>query len=108
MPAADASASTLETAPPWPAATGTFGVCRERWSCWVGGAAAPTDRTAAPTARTARFRATGRRIRTSGKRLFAQPSSSPGPRQGGVRVCRTAVAGTLCGLRLEHGFVWDR
>ncbi len=73
MPAAEASRSTLETAPPYPTATGVFGAAGLPWA--VGGAAAPTDTTtAAETASTVRFRATGRRIRTSRERPFGQLS----------------------------------
>ncbi|CAM5737577.1 hypothetical protein STENM223S_07462 [Streptomyces tendae] len=85
MPAAEASRSTLATAPPYPTATGVF------WSagplCGVGGAAAPTDTTtAAETARTVRFRATGRRIRTSRE----SRSGSLVDRHGRVRSTREA------------------
>ncbi|CAM5409194.1 hypothetical protein SVIOM342S_10383 [Streptomyces violaceorubidus] len=64
MPAAEASWSTLATAPPYPTATGVLGAAGPLRG--VGGAAAAADTTtAAETARTVRFRATGRRIRTS-------------------------------------------
>ncbi|GGT21030.1 hypothetical protein GCM10010254_46880 [Streptomyces chromofuscus] len=78
MPAADASASTLATAPPWPTATGTFSIGAVRDS---EGAAAPTDTTAADTAATVSFLTTGRRIRTSSPGPFAQPNRWACPRQ---------------------------
>src|SRR5690606_9300832 len=81
MPAAEASASTLETAPPCPTATGTLaGGGPGSWGP-AGGAVAPTETTAAETARTVSFRATGRRMRTSGEGPLAQPTTSPCSRQ---------------------------
>ncbi|GHE36146.1 hypothetical protein GCM10018782_08100 [Streptomyces griseoaurantiacus] len=81
MPAAEASASTLATAPPWPTATGTFAGVVLVAGPWPGGAdggaAAPTDTTAAETASTAHFRATGRRMRTSSQEPSAQRNSVP-------------------------------
>src|SRR5690242_12347569 len=75
MPAAEASASTLATAPPYPTATGTFvtGALPAE-----GGAAAPTVTTAAETARTDSFRATGRPIRTSSPGTSAQRNQNRG------------------------------
>ncbi len=72
MPAAEASGSTLATAPPYPTATGVLGTAG--LLCAAGGAAAPTDTTAAETARTVRLRVTGRRIRTSREGPFGQLS----------------------------------
>jgi hypothetical protein len=91
IPAAEASASTLATAPPYPTATGTF-------SAGPGpppedpeeGGAAPTDITAAETATTARPRATERPIRTSSQRPSAQRNrpgmAASGPSRTPVQV----------------------
>ncbi|GHH33999.1 hypothetical protein GCM10018775_05990 [Streptomyces umbrinus] len=65
IPAAEASASTLATAPPYPTATGTFSAGPEPPEGPEEGGAAPTDITAAETATTARLRAPERPIRTS-------------------------------------------
>ncbi|GAA2972533.1 hypothetical protein GCM10010527_02470 [Streptomyces drozdowiczii] len=71
MPAAVASASTLETAPPYPTATGDLGGgagacagCADE-----AGAAAPTDTTAATTAANDTFRLMERRMRNLRRRI---------------------------------------
>ncbi|GHA20731.1 hypothetical protein GCM10010372_21100 [Streptomyces tauricus] len=72
-PAAEASASTLATAPPYPTATGTFSAGPEPPAAAPEeGGAAPTDTTAADTASTASLRATERPISTSSQRFSAQ------------------------------------
>ncbi len=81
IPAADASGSTLATAPPYPTATGDLGGAGRPAvdGAEAAGATAPTDATTARTANSDVFRPTERRIRTSSQRISRRRVVAGGP-----------------------------